>query len=790
MILTDKVYSPAVETALEHLGMPGQYALALYRPLQIRVLSKGDDPNNPDHGIYETMLPGHYIDSPSVPGPSDGKVCSVMLVGKAPTARDERLKSLFNDPVRQDILNALTSGGVDLTTVYVTNAVRFSPPPGVKNMKAAWVAAGKQLLFDEIDLLKPKVIVAMGREAVALLLGKKITLSTARGASDTAYEGTPVVATVNSYAVVVAPENKDGMIADLRRAAAIATGIGVVKTAPVDYRYVYDADTLCAEVDKVNPGWLSIDCEWGSNTRSDYLHGELRTVQFSSRTHESTVVVLRGQNMVDRFKDGPDMATPALKRLLEAPGTRICGHYFRSDQKFLEQLGIDVLPAWENGFDTMLGYHLLKPHADGFGLEILSTRHTDLGRYDGPVYKWMKDNKAASKASLRQHGYGLIPDDLLLPYAAADTDVVLRCVPYLIECLKAEKIATPYMLRGHRMETMYDLYRYMVHPAGIGINEMEKEGLYTDYDRLTNLIDTFSKKKKELEVEFMTAINWPEFNFRSVDHVKELLFGPQPRKGKLSPDGANILYATPLKTSGKPAKDWEAVPQHDKDAGKVSPSTDGETLQILAADYKIAGLLRRLRTVDQAIKNFLCPAEDEDEESGDTDIDVVANYEKGLASCIDEDMRIRTRIGQLTDSGRYTSSGPNLMNQYKKMEAELRKIFATDEQALVATPKWSEMPVDKLKERGLLPHDYFPLRSCFIAPPGYVIVESDYAQAELHVLAYRSRDPHMMEIVADPSRDLHSEMAVNAFKLPCKPSEVKKAYGPQRIMAKAVIFGA
>lgn len=165
------------------------------------------------------------------------------------------------------------------------------------------------------------------------------------------------------------------------------------------------------------------------------------------------------------------------------------------------------------------------------------------------------------------------------------------------------------------------------------------------------------------------------------------------------------------------------------------------------------------------------------------------HFSRGLASCVDEDSRIRTRIGQLTDSGRYTSSGPNLMNQHKKMEAELRRIFAIDEKELRAVKGWSGKTVKELVARGLLPAAYAAIRSCFMAPPGMVMIEADYKQAELNVLAYASGDPGLIAIMRDKSRDLHSEMAVRAFRLTCAPSEVSKLHAELRVAAKAVVFG-
>ena len=97
--------------------------------------------------------------------------------------------------------------------------------------------------------------------------------------------------------------------------------------------------------------------------------------------------------------------------------------------------------------------------------------------------------------------------------------------------------------------------------------------------------------------------------------------------------------------------------------------------------------------------------------------------------------------------------------------------------------------------------DYeYPLRSIFHASPGHVFVEADYVGAEIACAAYMCNDEALLEHVRrnqlpedDPDYyDIHSHVAVSAFRLPCEPSKKGlKEYGREylRILAKAVIFG-
>ena len=780
----------------ESPGAEDVYRVALYAQVTMRILSKGDDPENPMHGIQVQTIPGHYLTTPPLRGPHVSHKCRVLVVNRCPSAEmlphkdGARQYELMHDEFRSLWLDELTAAGVEPEEVYVTNLVRFRPPSGSKTLKAAWVKECSRLLYEEIEMLQPDVIIAMGRDVVKALFGNGTTISLVRGADYLKVNGISTVCTTHTHALAVDPSAASGFVDDIRIAARILKegapeGEGKLPD-DVDYRYLYNEHDLQQAVDaclEEKPEWLSVDCEWGSLEKSDYLHGKLRTVQFSWKPKTGYAIALRGPELVDEFEGGEAAALPHIKRLIETSGAKLCGHFFRTDQKFLDIIGVDT-SAWENGFDTMLGLHLLQPYADGMGLEQLSMRRTDLGRYDIPLAKWLKENRY-NKERLRQRGYGDIPSELLLPYSVADVDVVIRVVPQLIEELQAEKVSKPYTVNGHRVETLYDVYRQFVHPATLAIHDMEKAGVYVDYDKLLVLIDLFEKKKKELHAAFVEKIRWPDFNFRAVDQVKELLFGTQPKKGRIRPENAVSLNLQPLKTTEKPSRDWDSLSEAAIASGMVSPSTDGETLQILAPTYEVAAMLRELRTVDQVIKNFLAQA-DEHEDGGD---DATQVFSKGLASCVDEDMRIRSMIGQLTDSGRYTSSKPNLMNQHKKMETELRRIFALDREKLMAIKGWANKPADELKALGVLPSQYDAIRSCFRAPPGYVFIEADFKQAELNVLAYMAQDENMISIVSNPKRDLHSEMAVKAFRLDCDPKEVKGLYPDLRVMAKAVIFG-
>lgn len=114
------------------------------------------------------------------------------------------------------------------------------------------------------------------------------------------------------------------------------------------------------------------------------------------------------------------------------------------------------------------------------------------------------------------------------------------------------------------------------------------------------------------------------------------------------------------------------------------------------------------------------------------------------------------------------SKSHKIHTQYQQCQAVTGRLSSTD-------PNLQNVP-----SRGEFAHD---IRSCFIAQPGYKIVSLDYSQIELRVLAYFSREQHMIDAFAQ-GKDIHRQTATKLFKV-----ESEKVTFKQRQIAKAINFG-
>lgn len=121
-----------------------------------------------------------------------------------------------------------------------------------------------------------------------------------------------------------------------------------------------------------------------------------------------------------------------------------------------------------------------------------------------------------------------------------------------------------------------------------------------------------------------------------------------------------------------------------------------------------------------------------------------STYVKGLLSLRDDDGKVRTNFTlHVTATGRLSSKEPNIQNQ-------------------PAT------------------HGIGNIRKAFVASPGYILGEIDYAGAELRWLAFLSQDQTLLEIFKE-GRNLHKETATKMFGPHFSPAE--------KMIAKALNFG-
>lgn len=558
----------------------------------------------------------------------------------------------------------------------------------------------------------------------------------------------------------------------------------------VDHRVVREEAELAELVDELlaNPATatIAVDAEWHRSFPTE-PGAYLRTIQFSWKPRHAACVVLHAPGGEPAFDPEPAAALPHLQRLLCSTNdrpVRIVGHFFRADLPWLTDFGLDLRnefqapednernEGWEltrtlGGFDTGLAAHACDEAAE-LKLERLVRRHCHVPDYGEPLRAWRKEYcKRASITEEQLDGYGDCPDEILLPYGNYDADATRRL--FDVYNRPGGLLDRDAFARSSRRPF------WIAMRATPAILEMEMTGIRVSRERLEQQAARFHTRRDQLERQIRDWARWSGFNHRSVQQCREFLFGESlsgrvdkasGRPTRIRPEDARSLGLTPVKTTGKPARDWSQIVERGETSQRL-PSTDRETLSILAIRCPQAGWLRDLRFIDQALKTVLrVPAE--------SDVAAGPRSRTSLLSHTHADGRIRTHIFQTLDTGRYSSSRPPLQNIGKRREADYERILG--------------------------PFYLGPLRSAFEASPGHVLVEADYIGAELAAMAWLSGDEAMIEHVrrnglpeGNPEHyDIHSNVAIRAFRLDCEPTKqaLKDAgHGHLRSVAKSVVFG-
>ncbi|MGD0960637.1 MAG: uracil-DNA glycosylase [Methylomonas sp.] len=105
---------------------------------------------------------------------------SWMLIGEAPGQSEDLQGEPFVGKAGQLLNEMLRAIGLQRQEVYIANMLKCRPPHN-RDPSAEEVAACNAFLKQQITLLQPKLIVAVGRIAAQNLLNSKLSLSRLRG---------------------------------------------------------------------------------------------------------------------------------------------------------------------------------------------------------------------------------------------------------------------------------------------------------------------------------------------------------------------------------------------------------------------------------------------------------------------------------------------------------------------------------------------------------------------------------------------------------------------------------
>lgn len=149
----------------------------------------------------------------AVPGVGDRKA-EWLLVGEGPGAEEDRKGEPFVGQAGRLLDAMLASIGLSREHgIFIANAVKCRPP-GNRTPAAEELAACFPYLERQIELLQPRLIIALGRPAAQVLLDREIRISAVRGEAH-AYKGIPLLVTYHPAYLLRNQNDKAKAWADL-----------------------------------------------------------------------------------------------------------------------------------------------------------------------------------------------------------------------------------------------------------------------------------------------------------------------------------------------------------------------------------------------------------------------------------------------------------------------------------------------------------------------------------------------------------------------------------------------
>ncbi|HEX5972575.1 MAG TPA: uracil-DNA glycosylase [Gemmatimonadaceae bacterium] len=146
-----------------------------------------------------TRCPLYATAKNPVPGVGDPNA-DFMLVGEAPGANEDEQGEPFVGQAGQLLNKIIGAIGLTRDDVFIANVLKHRPP-GNRNPLPDEITACSPYLVRQIELIRPKVIVALGTFAAQTLLDTKLTIGKLRGQVHR-YYGVPLVVTYHPAALL------------------------------------------------------------------------------------------------------------------------------------------------------------------------------------------------------------------------------------------------------------------------------------------------------------------------------------------------------------------------------------------------------------------------------------------------------------------------------------------------------------------------------------------------------------------------------------------------------------
>jgi DNA polymerase len=143
----------------------------------------------------------------------------LMFIGEGPGQEEDRRGLPFVGRAGELLTQMIEKGlGIPRSEVYICNIVKCRPP-GNRNPMPDEVSSCRAFLDGQIEAVRPKVLVTLGKPAASTLLGRDVAITRERGTWQE-YQGIPLMPTLHPAFLLrqYTPENRRKVWEDLKQA--------------------------------------------------------------------------------------------------------------------------------------------------------------------------------------------------------------------------------------------------------------------------------------------------------------------------------------------------------------------------------------------------------------------------------------------------------------------------------------------------------------------------------------------------------------------------------------------
>lgn len=667
-----------------------------------------------------------------------------MVVQESPYEHENRKQTYMAGKAGRQFTTALSEVGIDVDDIYYTSVVKCSTPEDRLPLKDE-IEACEDYLWAEIDVVKPEIIIPTGNVSLKVI-ANLTAITKHRGRLVETKDGLKVFPMIHPNMCLKQPKYLDMFAEDMITLESILNGTKVEGRISVGKERLYCEDlgsireeltrlnslpsgskiVVDLEGVKANPYVKTVEAK--KTTIENYpnsLKPKLSAIGFSDRSGYGCSMPLYHRESPLTYEEA-GIVVKMLRHFLQRVDIEFVAHNSKFEIKWLRQY-LDIFVenlVWDTMLMHYLGVTEEKPH----NLKDLAWLETDMGGYDDALDE-------TKPKGLDEGNYDLIPWDVLKVYLADDCDVTYRLL---------EKYE-PMIMED---ETKKAIWQEIMVPGYLAIHEMEHNGVYVDTEHLSRLEEAYPREIQRIEDKLR---EYPEVV--TMERERKERWAERCSIGKI-----------------KKAERTEEQHSKFKKYEKYNPKKGGDTVN-LGSNAQLGELLFErmgLHTVVLTDKGAYSTSEESLIYMKDqSDIipllleykkvkHLYSNFVSGMKFHLDENNFIHPNYNlHGTVTGRLSSSDPNAQQLPRQVYDPLLFQYWNDIKTLFTS---------RYGDDG-------------------VIVQFDYSQLELRILAVMTGDETLIDLYKSGA-DLHRAVAADSFGV-----SVEEVTKEQRTAAKKIQFG-